>query len=122
VKTAEPPAPAVMACKKFATLDMATPSRPPVTSTVKGARLPAGGVVKAKTPQLFSIEYYTRDEPKVDVACTVRQQLEADKWTIQSMSGTGIVTILAHKAKATIEVMVGPGSSDLITTAIVTPK
>lgn len=120
--TAAPSAPAGLpSCSKTALLDMATPSRPPVPTPVLGVRLPAGGVPKAKKPLLSSIEYFTRDTPKIEVACTVREQLEKDKWVVESMTGTSPVTMVARKGKSAVQIMVGPGASDITSLAIVTP-
>jgi hypothetical protein len=123
VKPAVATAPAEITCTKFATLDRATPKRPPITTTVKGARVPAGGTPQAKKPELFSIGYF--DDKPVEVACTVRQQLEADKWTVSSMSGAGTtaspVLLAANKATAAIQVMVGPGDGPT-STVMVTAK
>jgi hypothetical protein len=101
---------------------MAANPRPPIQPTVKGARVPAGGTVGAKKPELFSIDYYQPLTPKTEVACTIRKQLEEDKWTIESMSGDSPVTLVARKGAAAIQVMVGPGDSDSVVKAILTAK
>jgi hypothetical protein len=107
-------------CTKYATLDMAMPPRPPLVTTVQGARVPNGGTPKAKNPALYSIEYFQPGTPPVEVACALRKQLETDKWTIESMTGSSPVAMIARKGKAGVQVMVGPGSLDALVTAILT--
>ena len=100
---------------------MATPRRPPVPTPVLGVRLPAGAKLKAKSPQLSSIEYYAPGTPPIEVACTVREQLEADKWTVQSMTGSSPVTMIVRKGKSAVQIMVGPSNTEGVAVAIVTP-
>lgn len=121
---AAPAAPAQIVCTKFATTDMALTKRPPLQGTVKGARMPAGGTVEVKKPELYTVSYF--QENQVETACTIRKQLESDKWTIDSMTGAGTtespVIILAKKAADSIQVMVGPGDIAHVTKAFVTAK
>lgn len=82
--------------------------RAPIQSTVKGARVPGGGVVRVKTSKIFSVDYFSQTYSKFEVACAIRKQLEDDKWTIESMTATSPVDMLARKGPVAIKVMVGP--------------
>lgn len=121
---AAPAAPAELTCTKFATLDNAPTKRPPLQGSVKGARVPNGGTPEAQKPELYSISYWEKD--RLGTACTVRKQLEDDKWSIDSMTGEGTsespIIMLAKKATASIQVMVGPNKVASVTTVMITAK
>ena len=118
-------------CTDYALLYLGRKPARPILTTVKRARVPAGGVPGMKKAALFSISYLSSEQVKA--ACTVRKQLEQDKWTIHSMTGAGTsaspVRIEAQKAADKIQVMVGPGDqaklgdrAKMMTVVFVIPK